>query len=642
MLLVLPAAAVAEEIDLEDEVYGGIYSSEFFASGDLDALATAAGGRVTFGGTFHHIHENSTDGLGTWSNTREILNEVWKGRATPVANVGVNGASAAEIAAGTYDEAIQVWASHVEQYLNISDDLPERQVIIAPLPEANGIWVPYGCDPSSFKKAYQRFVDIFRSRGIDETRVRWAFAPNGWSSPGCGSIADYYPGDSSVDVLAFSAYTFGSCFSGSSWAPVRWVVDGPISELTAVNPIKPIIVLQTAAPRSCDGETGGDQAHWVRDLFNLVRAKDNVVGLVWFNIRKVEGGVMMDWRIWDTTWVSPGWSDGIQEADYRWPLTAWFEPGPLTIGLEDGAPPCSITVCDSVGYVDASGEWLLRDALSSEASHQAFLFGDPGDVAFMGDWDGDGTATPGLYRPSNGLVFLRNTLTQGAADVTFSLGSPGDLPLAGDFDGDGKDTVSVYRPSEGKAYVVNELGRDGGVLDAAMTPFYFGDPGDVPFVGDFDGDGVDAIGLHRPSTGAVYLWDSLTEGAWEWSSFRADPGDVIMAGDWDGDGDDTVAVYRPSEQRVYVYLEHDANPAAYALYVGSFPTVTTWDREPAPAPESAPAPAPTPESAPSWWVTATDRFEVARGIADSQDGEVEHNEVEPPRWPRRKFAIAPD
>ena len=68
MLVGLPAAAAVEDIDLEDEVYGGIYSSEFFASADLDALASAAGGRVTFGGTFHHINENTPGD--PWSNTR--------------------------------------------------------------------------------------------------------------------------------------------------------------------------------------------------------------------------------------------------------------------------------------------------------------------------------------------------------------------------------------------------------------------------------------------------------------------------------------------------------------------------------------------------------------------------------------------
>ncbi len=580
VLVALPATAVAGEINLEDEVYGGIYSEEFFSSGDLDALAAAAGGRATFGGTFHNIHENDGVGTPSWSNTRELLDEVWKGKATPFANVGVQGASAWAIGSTTtYDAKINEWASHVEQYLNKGGG---RTVIIAPLPEANGNWTSYGCDPANFKKAYKKFVDIFRGRGLDETKVRWAFGPNGWTSPGCGSLADYDPGDSYVDVLAFSAYNFGNCFSGSSWTSVPSVVDPAINELTAINSTKPIVVLQTAAPRSCSsGGTGGDQAQWVRDLFNHLRSKDNVAGFVWFNIRKVEQGVTVDYRVWDGSsgWVSPGWKDGIQGADYRWPLTDWFQPGPLGISLESGTRPCSSGVCDSVGLIDSGGKWWLWSALSADASINKFFYGNPGDVAFMGDWDGDGVATPGLYRQSDGFVYLRNSNTQGIADLTFFFGNPGDYPLVGDFNNDGKDTVSIYRSSEARVYVINQLGQNGGGLGAADYAFYFGNPGDTPFVGDFNGDGVDTVGLHRASTGFVYFRNSLTDGVADLSFFYGNPGDVILAGDWDGDGDDTVAVYRPSTGRVYMNLENSAGVADYTLYVGSFSRAVTWGRE---------------------------------------------------------------
>ena len=580
ILVALPAIAFAGEIDVEDEVYGGIYSEEFNSAADLDALAVAGGGRVTFGGTFHHIAENDGTCCG-WSNTRELLNQVWLGKATPFANVVVNGASAWSIGnTTTYDAKINEWASHVEQYLNKGEG---RGVIIAPLQEANGTWVSYGCDPVSFRKAYQKFVNIFRGRGIDETKVRWAFAPNGWTSPGCGSIADYYPGDSYVDVLAFSGYNFGNCVSGGSWVPPAWVVDGPINDLAAINPTKPIIVAQTAAPKSCSPRApSGDQAQWVRDLFSHLRAKDNVAGFVWFNQFKPEFGVNMDWRVWDPNWVSQGWKDGIRAADYRWPLSGWFAPGSLTIAppsLEDGVRPCPSGTCDSFGVISSGGEWSLWSALSAEATKNNFYYGNPGDVAFMGDWNGDGAATPGLYRQSDGFVYLRNANSEGNADVTFFFGNPGDFPLVGDFDGDGDDTVSIYRQSQAKVYVVNQLGVNGGGLGKADFSFFFGNPGDNPFVGDFNGNGKDSVGLHRSSTGFVYFRNSLTQGNADLSFFYGNPGDVIMAGDWDGDNDDTVAVYRPSSGKVYVNLENTSGAADYSLYVGSRPIAVKWGRE---------------------------------------------------------------
>ena len=216
-----------------------------------------------------------------------------------------------------------------------------------------------------------------------------------------------------------------------------------------------------------------------------------------------------------------------------------------------------------------SGQWRVFDEVGPESPVSSFFFGDPGDVPFMGDWDGDGVATPGLYRQSDGFVYVRDSNTQGVADREFFFGDPGDVPLVGDFDGDGRDSVSVWRASEARVYVINELGGDGGGLGAAEYSFGFGNPGDTPFVGDFDGDGVDSVGLYRTSTGFVYFRNGLSTGVADLEFFYGDPGDQILAGDWDGDGDDTVAVYRPSTGRLYVSLENAAGTADWTGHVGT-------------------------------------------------------------------------
>lgn len=195
-----------------------------------------------------------------------------------------------------------------------------------------------------------------------------------------------------------------------------------------------------------------------------------------------------------------------------------------------------------------SGEWHLRDATGRLT---AFYYGNPGDYPFMGDWDCDGVDTPGLYRQSDGYVYLRNSNTQGIADITFFFGNPGDIPVAGDFNDDGCDTVSVYRPSESRVYIINALGVNGGGLGAAETDYLFGNPGDVPFAGDFDGDGIDTIGLHRPSTGLVYLRNSQTTGVADTQFIYGDAGDRLVANDWNGDGKDSPALFRPSTNTHY-------------------------------------------------------------------------------------------
>jgi len=241
-------------------------------------------------------------------------------------------------------------------------------------------------------------------------------------------------------------------------------------------------------------------------------------------------------------------------------------------GLTDQDPPCPDGGdCASVALVDGGGQWHRRPEMVWGETPDSFFFGNPGDVAFVGDWDCDGVATPGLYRQSDGFVYLRNSNSQGIAEWEFFFGNPGDVPLVGDWNNDGCDTVSIYRPSSGRIFVINELGANGGGLGAAEFDFVFGNVGDVPFVGDFDGDGVDTVGLYRRSTGFVYFRDSLTSGVADLSFFYGDPGDVILAGDWNGDGVDTVAVYRPSNGIVYLNYQNAPGAADYTLYVGSYP-----------------------------------------------------------------------
>ncbi len=205
---------------------------------------------------------------------------------------------------------------------------------------------------------------------------------------------------------------------------------------------------------------------------------------------------------------------------------------------------------DTVGLVDpATGVWRLRNGAGGVAT---FYYGNPGDAPFAGDWNCDGVDTPGLYRQSDGYVYLRNANTQGPADITFFFGNPGDVPLAGDFDGDGCDTVSIYRPSEGRIYVINELGSADTGLGAADYAYYFGNPGDIPFTGDFNDDGIDSVGLYRQSTGFTYLRLTNTQGTADVQFYFGDPGDRFVAGDWNADGVDSPGVFRPSNTTFYL------------------------------------------------------------------------------------------
>jgi hypothetical protein len=196
-----------------------------------------------------------------------------------------------------------------------------------------------------------------------------------------------------------------------------------------------------------------------------------------------------------------------------------------------------------------------------------FFFGNPGDFPIIGDWNCDGVDTPGMYRQSDGFVYLRNSNTQGNADIRFFFGNPGDVPLAGDFNGDGCDTVSIYRPSEARFYIINKLGTNEGGLGAADTDYLFGNPGDKPFVGDFNGNGTQTVGLHRESTGLVYFRQTHTQGIADAEFIYGDPGDRIVAGDWNSDGVDSPALFRPSNTTVYFrYTNTQGNADAQFVF----------------------------------------------------------------------------
>ena len=235
---------------------------------------------------------------------------------------------------------------------------------------------------------------------------------------------------------------------------------------------------------------------------------------------------------------------------------------------------------DRVGLVDQTrGLWHLRLKGGSTSS---FYFGVPGDYPIAGDWDCDGVDTPGLYRQSDGFVYLRNSNTQGIADIRFFFGNPGDIPLAGDFDGDGCDTISIYRPAEARIYIINELGSNDSGLGAADYSYLFGNPGDKPFVGDFDGDGVDTVGLHRESTGLVYFRNSNSQGIAHHQFVFGNPGDRLVAGDWGVvDGVATPAVFRPSKAVMYFRFDNTAGFADAAILFGEshhLPVSGLWEK----------------------------------------------------------------
>ena len=164
--------------------------------------------------------------------------------------------------------------------------------------------------------------------------------------------------------------------------------------------------------------------------------------------------------------------------------------------------------------------------------------------------------------------------------VDFYYGNPGDIPFLGDWDCDGIDTPGLYRQSDGLVYL-----RNSNTQGVADLKFFFGDPGDMPIVGDFDGDGCDTVSIYRPSQHRFYIINHLAEdgsglGAADYFFSFGNSGDIPFFGDWNCDGIDTPGLYRQSAGHVYLRNSNTEGGADLDFFFGNpgdIPVAGDWN-----------------------------------------------------------------
>ena len=132
--------------------------------------------------------------------------------------------------------------------------------------------------------------------------------------------------------------------------------------------------------------------------------------------------------------------------------------------------------------------------------------------------------------------------------TTRSWGNPGDLPVPGDYDGDG--STDLCRVPANHRHVVRPRRRR--AASTASREFQWGLPGDQPAPGDYDGDRITDVAVNRPNTGQWFIRHSSTDFTTSESFQWGLAGDVPVPGDYDGDSMTDLAVYRPSNGTWYI------------------------------------------------------------------------------------------
>jgi peptidoglycan/xylan/chitin deacetylase (PgdA/CDA1 family) len=152
-----------------------------------------------------------------------------------------------------------------------------------------------------------------------------------------------------------------------------------------------------------------------------------------------------------------------------------------------------------------------------------------------GDWDGNGTVTPGLVRGNT--WYLRNTNSAGPANVVLNFGSVGDRVVTGDWDGNGTTTPGVVRGNTWYQRTTNAP------ADTAATSLVFGRSSDRVVTGDWNGDGTTTPGVVRGNTWYQRTTNAAANTAATQLAY-ARASDRLVTGDWNGDGTWTQGVLR--------------------------------------------------------------------------------------------------
>lgn len=201
----------------------------------------------------------------------------------------------------------------------------------------------------------------------------------------------------------------------------------------------------------------------------------------------------------------PGFPRAYGDASKTVPLLGdWDGDGTFSPGIADASPASN------------PGQWVFRAINTNGTTAAGFprAFGSTSSKPLVGDWDGDGTFSPGLAEPGpasnpHEWVFRAINLNgTAAAGFPRAFGLKTTTPLVGDWDGDRKFSPGIAEPGPStnpNQWVFRAINTNG--AGAAGFPRAYGAKTTTPLVGDWDGDGTYSPGVAEPGPSTnPYEW----------------------------------------------------------------------------------------------------------------------------------------
>lgn len=169
--------------------------------------------------------------------------------------------------------------------------------------------------------------------------------------------------------------------------------------------------------------------------------------------------------------------------------------------------------------ISFTNTWILNDGPDA-TSGPTYAFGRRGDIPLTGDWDCDGFETAGLVRvdESTGAVqwFFNDEAWTGAApDGPVSWGSRGDIPIVGDWDGDGCDEPGV-RKAGSNLWIFGQLSLAGSGSITEYKRYNWASAKHWPIAGAWKTTSTSQSCATPPKAGVGVTFINATTGAFEW------------------------------------------------------------------------------------------------------------------------------